>query len=405
MSMLHSVRFHRFLLTLIFLCIGTWALSVHAQSVTWQILPWPDNQNWGGPRGNPAITNGNQITLTGQNVLSVQSFTGPLTISFDVLLPARSTQNGSFDFFFVLTNQATNLEPDPNIDLQMGFDNLSSDHLTVYRNIVPNANIWGPNPFTVSANTTYHYSISVAANGQVGWSINGQDVGLSNAVVVSYGTFKIYLSGWQPTAVWQVTNFTVTPQQTTLAISCTTAVTVNTDPGRCTASQVNLGLPATNGNCPGTPTLTNNAPTVFPIGTNDVIWTATDACGNSATCTQNVIVVDNQPPVMSDATVTPKVLWPPNHALVLVTVNYTTTGNCGVTECELSASSNDTGDGGTANDIQLIPGDAHHVYLRAKRSGSGSGRVYTITVTCTDTNGNVVQKTAEVIVPHDKRKN
>jgi len=50
----------------------------------------------------------------------------------------------------------------------------------------------------------------------------------------------------------------------------------------------------------------NNAPSSFPVGTNFVVWTASDASGNSSTCTQQVVVVDNQPPVItcSDVIVT-----------------------------------------------------------------------------------------------------
>ncbi len=54
-------------------------------------------------------------------------------------------------------------------------------------------------------------------------------------------------------------------------------------------------------NCGGNVFLTNNAPVppVFPKGTNFVVWTAIDTCGNSASCTEKVIVVDNQAPVIT----------------------------------------------------------------------------------------------------------
>ncbi|MBK6281835.1 MAG: HYR domain-containing protein [Draconibacterium sp.] len=40
-------------------------------------------------------------------------------------------------------------------------------------------------------------------------------------------------------------------------------------------------------------TFTNNAPAKFPVGNTTVTWTATDAAGNTATCTQLVTISDN----------------------------------------------------------------------------------------------------------------
>jgi hypothetical protein len=62
---------------------------------------------------------------------------------------------------------------------------------------------------------------------------------------------------------------------------------------------------------------------------------------------------------------------------------------------------NGTGDGNTSPDWQVI--DAHHVLLRAERSGNGSGRTYTINITCTnDTNKLSSTKMVTVFVPHDQ---
>ncbi|OWY26051.1 hypothetical protein BVG80_00640, partial [Sphingobacteriales bacterium TSM_CSM] len=41
------------------------------------------------------------------------------------------------------------------------------------------------------------------------------------------------------------------------------------------------------------PLFTNNAPATYPVGTTTVTWTATDAAGNTATCSQTVTVTDN----------------------------------------------------------------------------------------------------------------
>ena len=57
---------------------------------------------------------------------------------------------------------------------------------------------------------------------------------------------------------------------------------------------------------------------------------------------------------------------------------------------------NGSGDGNTSTDWQVV--DAHHVQLRAERSGNGDGRIYTITLTCTDAAGNKTVRTATVMV-------
>ncbi len=46
-------------------------------------------------------------------------------------------------------------------------------------------------------------------------------------------------------------------------------------------------------------TVTNNAPTTFPLGTTAVTWTATDANGQAVTTIQNVVVSDTTAPVIT----------------------------------------------------------------------------------------------------------
>jgi len=52
-------------------------------------------------------------------------------------------------------------------------------------------------------------------------------------------------------------------------------------------------------------------------------------------------------------------------------------------------------------DWQII--DAHHVRLRAERSGEARERIYTITITCRNGFGNTSARTVKVRVPHDQR--
>jgi hypothetical protein len=53
---------------------------------------------------------------------------------------------------------------------------------------------------------------------------------------------------------------------------------------------VDLGIPTVSDACDGSPTIVNDAPALFPIGTTVVTWSATDASGNVATATQEVVV-------------------------------------------------------------------------------------------------------------------
>jgi hypothetical protein len=95
----------------------------------------------------------------------------------------------------------------------------------------------------------------------------------------------------------------------------------------------------------------------------------------------------------------PSALWPPNHKLVNVAVDYTATDSCGAAApvtCSLSVASNE----GSSADWSVV--DAHHVLLRAERAGDGSGRTYTVTITCTDTAGSSSNAAVTVSVSHDQ---
>jgi len=62
---------------------------------------------------------------------------------------------------------------------------------------------------------------------------------------------------------------------------------------------VNLGVVTANDLVDGTVPVSNNAPATFPLGITTVTWTATDAAGNTAAATQNIVVQDTTPPVIT----------------------------------------------------------------------------------------------------------
>ncbi len=207
-------------------------------------------------------------------------------------------------------------------------------------------------------------------------------------------------------------NFTVTVKESIKpVISCPSDITVNADPGVCNAI-VDPGTATAIDNCPGAITITGtrndgealNAP--YPVGVTTITWKAKDGSGNQSTCKQKITVVDNQAPVITGVSATPSVLWPANHTMKVITVNYTVTDNCGPeNNCPittvLSVTSNEpiTGQGPGDLSPDWIIVDANKVKLRAERNPNGNGRIYAIKITSSDVSGNSSIYTVFVTVP------
>lgn len=103
--------------------------------------------------------------------------------------------------------------------------------------------------------------------------------------------------------VWTATDYAGNPASATQTVIVVDAeapvfvgvsnVTVNA--GACMAPVTNLFLeePDVTDNC-GVALVSSNAPAVFHVGTNSVVWHAWDAAGNHATATQQVIMVPSR---------------------------------------------------------------------------------------------------------------
>ena len=148
----------------------------------------------------------------------------------------------------------------------------------------------------------------------------------------------------------------------------------------------------------------------LPDGVNTLGLIATDSSGNVSTFSSTITVEDTIAPVIVSVSANPKVLWPPNHKMIPVTVKAKVTDACGPTTWEiLSVTSNQAvdakGSGNTSPDWK-ITGD-HTVSLRAERTGKDKGgRIYTITLQATDEAGNTSETSAvRVTVPHNQGKN
>jgi uncharacterized repeat protein (TIGR01451 family) len=114
--------------------------------------------------------------------------------------------------------------------------------------------------------------------------------------------------------------------------------------------------------------------------------------------------VDPTPPSINGLAADPSSLWPKNHTMRDVTINYTAVDNCAGVTCQITNITsnepvNGTADGDTSPDWVIV--DNHHVQLRAESAGGSTGRIYTITVTCIDAAGNTTVKTVDVHVGHN----
>ena len=170
-----------------------------------------------------------------------------------------------------------------------------------------------------------------------------------------------------------------------------------------------LGTPTVDDICDARPVVANNAPPVFPIGTTEVIWTATDQSDNVGLDTQSVEVVDTTPPMLA-VEASPATLWSPNHKMIDIHVTVRTSDICDlVPEIRLvSITSNEepngNGDGNTKPDFDSADfgTDDRDFRLRAERKGNGDGRTYTIEYVAEDDSGNTTTAYTTVFVPHDQ---
>ena len=159
--------------------------------------------------------------------------------------------------------------------------------------------------------------------------------------------------------------------------------------------------------------------------------TLCDISGNCATFRSPNFMIDKTPPTVT-MSVSPDILWPPDHGNVAVTIKVTVNDNLALPLqpiASLTAASSEpdlapetgnfpgdvNGHDSSSRPVVLTPGafafdtgsiksgnSTTTILLRAERAGSGPGRVYTIAGTVLDAAGNPTPFTRTVTVPHDQ---
>src|SRR6185436_5644283 len=161
-------------------------------------------------------------------------------------------------------------------------------------------------------------------------------------------------------------------------INCSSNLVLTADPGQCSRSNVAFFVSASD-NCGVTNLVSSRASgSTFPVGTTTVTNTATDASGNTTSCSFTVTVTDVQNPVMT---------CPGNLVLSTdagrcsrsnVTFTVSATDNCGVMNVVSSPPSGSTFPVGVTT-VTSTATDAN-----------GNQTSCSFTVTVTDTQGSVI---------------
>jgi gliding motility-associated-like protein len=243
-------------------------------------------------------------TIVAPAALTVNTTTGCTAIGFSLGTPVTA-DNCSVA---TVTNNAPTSFPIGTTTVTWTVTDGSGNSTTATQlvTVIDNVNPTITAPSAVSANTT---------NGCTASGINlGTPVSADNCTVASVtnNAPSVFPIG-STTVTWTVTdgsgNSATATQVVTVTdvtnptITAPVAITVTTNSG-CEASGIALGLPITADNCT-VANVTNNAPATFPIGTTTVIWTVTDASGNTSTATQTVTVIDNiNPSIIAPSAVT-----------------------------------------------------------------------------------------------------
>ncbi len=168
--------------------------------------------------------------------------------------------------------------------------------------VIDNQNPTITSPASVTVNTDS--GICGATNVTLGTPITADNCGVDSVWNNAPALFPV----GNTTVTWTVkdihgntsiaTNTVTVIDNENPVIVCPADVTVNADSGQCAATNISLGVPVTSDNC-GVDSIWDNAPSSYAVGTTTVTWMVTDIHGNSATCTQNVTVIDNQNPAIT----------------------------------------------------------------------------------------------------------
>ena len=131
-----------------------------------------------------------------------------------------------------------------------------------------------------------------------------QTAGLANGAEFPVGTTIVTYTATDSSNNTTLESFSVTvTDNTDPTITCAADQTASATNGSCDAA-VTVVAPTTDDNCAVTVTNdfngTADASGTYPVGTTVVTWTVTDASNNTATCSMNITVTDDENPTIDN---------------------------------------------------------------------------------------------------------
>ncbi|MCB9187192.1 MAG: choice-of-anchor L domain-containing protein [Flavobacteriales bacterium] len=120
-------------------------------------------------------------------------------------------------------------------------------------------------------------------------------------------------------------------------ITCPPTANLSTEAGLCTSSAA-IGTPTTSDNCGVASTVVSNSGP-YPVGTTNVTWTTTDVNGNTASCSQDVVVTDDENPAAVCQNITVYLDGAGNASITAADIDGGSTDNCGVASTSASTTS------------------------------------------------------------------
>ena len=180
-------------------------------------------------------------------------------------------------------------------------------------------------------------------------------------------------------------SFTVTIEDNEKpVISCPTPLSIPTDLGVCGAI-TKFEVTSTD-NCSSKVAFTSGLPSgsTFPVGITTNVYTATDAAGNTSTCSFTVEVKDNEKPAIT-CPIAISTSRNTNPGLCTYSVmgnelNATAKDNCGITKLTYALSGATTGSGNSLKDVKLYPGTTTVTWTTSDAAGNTTICLFTVVI-------------------------